>query len=112
MLQSALRDRDLLQPGSRLLVLSRVDRTFGITLPQGLQRLVAPRAHLAWEKTAHHPDHQQNNGHPEEDHHAHADEPPTTIHSKAVHHVRILLFCYGPCGPLCSLVVTPGSRCI
>src|SRR5216683_3390282 len=58
----ALHNRDVLQSGTRLLVLSRVDLTFCITLPQRLQRLVMPRTHLAWEKTTHNPDHQQNNG--------------------------------------------------
>src|SRR6266702_7933157 len=66
-----LRDRDLLQSSSRLLVLSRVDLTCGVALLQRLQRLVVSRAHLAREKTAHDPDHQQNNGYPEEHHHPH-----------------------------------------
>src|SRR5579859_92447 len=86
-----LRNWGLLQPGARLLVLSRVDLTCGIALPQYLQRLVVSRAHLAREQTAHDPDHQENNGYPEEHHHAHSYEPPNAIHSKAVHHVRILL---------------------
>src|SRR6266852_3849594 len=83
-----LRNWGLLQPGSRLLILSRVDLTCGIALPQCLQRLVAPRTHLTREQAAHCPDHQQDNRYPEEDHQAHAYEPATAIHSKTIHHIR------------------------
>src|SRR5260370_16745178 len=91
-----LRDRGLLQPGARLLVLSRVDLTCGITLPQCLQRLVAPRTHLAREQASHCPDHQQDNPYPEEDHQAHAYEPPTPRHSKTLPHILMLLYNYAP----------------
>src|SRR5712692_5690243 len=69
---SALHNRDVLQSGTRLLVLSRVDRTFCIPLLQRFQRLVMPRTHLTCVQTTHHPDHQQDNGYPEEHHHTHS----------------------------------------
>src|SRR5260370_35959308 len=107
-----LRDRGLLQPGARLLVLSRVDLTCGIALPQCLQRLVAPRTHLAREQAAHCPDHQQDNRYPEEDHQAHAYEPATTIHSKTIHHIRMLLSEYGPQANHSFLSSLQGSRSV
>src|SRR6266849_6974653 len=109
-----LRNWGLLQPGSRLLVLSRVDLTCGITLPQCLQRLVAPRTHLAREQAAHDPDHQENNGYPEEHHHAHPYKPPSAIHSKAVHHVRILLLLVWSLSEPCFfyLIFTLENQCV
>src|SRR6266487_5258213 len=91
-----LRDRDLLQSSSRLLVLSRVDLALGVALLQCLQCLVVSRAHLARKKTAHDPDHQQNNGYPEEHHHPHSYEPPTSQAVHHIHHVRILLLKHHP----------------
>src|SRR6266700_6689309 len=89
-------DRGLLQPGSRLFVLGRVDLAFGVALPQCLQCLVVSRAHLAREQTAHDPDHEENNGYPEEHHYAHSQKPPTAPAVHHVHHVRIFLLKHHP----------------